>query len=241
MRSCPNCKTEIEDRYLHCWTCGSKLTATQPVTNKAVAPQFASVETKADLPDNQWVQDNQTRMRTCPNCKTEIEDKYSHCWNCGSKFTATQPMIEKRLAAAPQFPSVKENQTRATTCPNCKREIEDKYSHCWNCGSKLVATQPVTKKPVAPQFTSVETDANLPKGIWWWFRLLPVRIVLGLVMLGILKILGSTFLGTYGLYIFIGAAVVAMLIILWRSFHRDPIEGVGIELLHHTRRDGETE
>jgi hypothetical protein len=181
MRTCPNCKTEIEDKYSHCWNCGSKLIATQPVTKKTVpvAPQFASVDTHANLPNEQWVQQNQTRLRTCPNCNTEIEDKYSHCWNCGSKLTATQPM---------------------------------------------------TKKPVSavPRFTSVETEANLPNVKW--FRLLPVRIVLGLVMLGILKILSSAFVGTYGLYIFIGAAVVAMLIILWRFFRRDPTEGVGIEL-----------
>jgi len=181
-------------------------------------------------------------MRTCPNCKTEIEDSYFHCWNCGSKLTATRPVITKTVPAAQEFASVptdanlrdQENKTRMRTCPNCKTEVEDRYSHCWNCGSKLTATQPITKKPVSgvPQFTSVETEANIPNVKW--LRFLPVRIVLGLVMLGILKILSSAFLGTYGLYIFIGAAVVAMLIILWRFFHRDPTEGVGIELTHHT-------
>ena len=183
MRTCPNCNTEIEDNYFHCWNCGSRLTATQPVITKTVpaAPEFASVETGANLPDHKWVQENQTRMRTCPNCKTEIEDGYSHCWNCGSKLTATQPSTKKPLSGVLRF-------------------------------------------------TSVETEANLPKVKGWWFKIPGVRLILGLVMLGILKILGSAFLGTYGLYIFIGAAVLAMLIILWRFFHRDPIEGVGIEL-----------
>ena len=46
----------------------------------------------------------------------------------------------------------------------------------------------------------------------------------------VLKILTSQFFGAYGLYIFVGLALVALILILWRSFRRDPTEGVGIKL-----------
>jgi hypothetical protein len=118
-------------------------------------------------------------------------------------------------------------------CPNCKSEIEDKHLHCWNCGSKQAVRQ-FPKQPSAavavPRFTSLETDANLPKVRGWWFRLPGSRIVIYLLMAGVLKVLSSTFFGSYGLYIFIGVAICAMMIILWRFFHHDPTDGVGIKL-----------
>jgi hypothetical protein len=40
----------------------------------------------------------------------------------------------------------------------------------------------------------------------------------------------SSFLGTYGLYIVVGVAVISLVIILWRFFRRDPADGVGIKL-----------
>ena len=51
-----------------------------------------------------------------------------------------------------------------------------------------------------------------------------------LVIFVVFKILASQFFGTYGLYIFVGVALIALILILWRSFRRDANEGVGIDL-----------
>ena len=53
---------------------------------------------------------------------------------------------------------------------------------------------------------------------------------LALVIFVIFKILASRFFGTYGLYIFVAVALIALILILWRFFHRDTSEGVGINL-----------
>jgi hypothetical protein len=50
------------------------------------------------------------------------------------------------------------------------------------------------------------------------------------VFLLIFKITASPFLGKYGVYIDTGVSVTALAISLWRSFRRDPMEGVGIKL-----------
>jgi hypothetical protein len=59
-------------------------------------------------------------------------------------------------------------------------------------------------------------------------RILSYAVVL--VASVILKILSSRFFGSYGLYIFVALALVALILILWRSFRRDKTEGVGINL-----------
>ena len=46
----------------------------------------------------------------------------------------------------------------------------------------------------------------------------------------IFKIASSRFLGTYGLYIVSGVAVIALVVILWGFFRRDPNDGVGVKL-----------
>lgn len=65
----------------------------------------------------------------------------------------------------------------------------------------------------------------------WIMRRGPLqRIVLLLGILLIFKIFSSRFLGTYGLYIVSGVAVIALVIILWGFFRRDPNDGVGVKL-----------
>ena len=59
-------------------------------------------------------------------------------------------------------------------------------------------------------------------------RILSYALVVAIFI--VLKILSSQFFGAYGLYIFIAVAVIALLLILWRSFRRDTSEGVGIKL-----------
>ena len=65
----------------------------------------------------------------------------------------------------------------------------------------------------------------------WIFRRGPLqRITLLLGILIVFKIFSAPFIGTYGLYIVVGVAVITLVIILWRFFRRDPNDGVGIKL-----------
>ena len=61
----------------------------------------------------------------------------------------------------------------------------------------------------------------------FWFGL---GVVLVKVFVVLDKFFGSPFLGKYGLYIVIAGGVIALILILWRSFRRDPSEGVGVKL-----------
>lgn len=56
------------------------------------------------------------------------------------------------------------------------------------------------------------------------------KLALFLITIVLFKIVTAPFLGKYGVYIVTGVAVIALVIILWRFFHRDPGEGVGIKL-----------
>ena len=120
-------------------------------------------------------------------------------------------------------------------CSNCGNGVEDKYAHCWQCGAPKAAgrtTQPAqaTAKAV-PEFASYEELAHVPSRPMWIMRRGPLqRIVFLVSILLILKIASSRFLGAYGLYIVSGVAVIALVIILWGFFRRDPNEGVGVKL-----------
>ncbi len=120
-------------------------------------------------------------------------------------------------------------------CSNCGTAIEDKYAHCWQCGApnavKQRAPGPPVEQSAVPGFASYEQLAKVPSRPMWLFRRGPLQkifyLLLGVV---ILKVLSSRFLGTYGVYIVGGVGVIALAIILWRSFRRDPTEGVGVKL-----------
>ena len=118
-------------------------------------------------------------------------------------------------------------------CSNCGTGIEDKYAHCWQCGAAN-AVKRTTQAPPAksvPGFTSYEDLAKVPPQPMWIFRRGPLqKITFLLGLLIVFKILSAPFLGTYGLYIVAGVAVIALVIILWRFFRRDPNEGVGVKL-----------
>ena len=65
----------------------------------------------------------------------------------------------------------------------------------------------------------------------WIMRRGPLqRIVMLVIILTIFKVASSRFLGAYGVYIVAGVAVIALVIILWKFFRRDPNEGVGVKL-----------
>ena len=119
-------------------------------------------------------------------------------------------------------------------CSNCGTGIEDKYAHCWQCGAKnAVRTrqEPPPSQKAVPGFESYEELAKVPSRPIWIFRRGPLQRIVGLVaIVSLFKILSAPFLGTYGVYIVAGVAVIALIIILWGFFRRDPSEGVGIKL-----------
>lgn len=120
-------------------------------------------------------------------------------------------------------------------CSNCGTGIEDKYAHCWQCGERN-ALKPIMQNTSAapkavPGFASYEELAHVPSRPMWLFRRGPLqRLTFLLGFMAILKIGSAPFLGTYGLYIVVGVAVISLVIILWRFFRRDPTDGVGIKL-----------
>ena len=120
-------------------------------------------------------------------------------------------------------------------CSNCGTGIEDNYAHCWQCGERNVLKQTTQNTSVAaktvPGFASYEELAHVPSRPMWLFRRGPLQKLA--IMLGtqvVFKIGSAPFLGTYGLYIVVGVAVISLVIILWRFFRRDPADGVGIKL-----------
>jgi len=85
-----------------------------------------------------------------------------------------------------------------------------------------------------PEFASFEQLAPEPASHQWVFRRGPMTRILSYAVVGVFliisKILASRFFGAYGLYIFIALALIALILILWKSFRRDTSEGVGIKL-----------
>ena len=118
-------------------------------------------------------------------------------------------------------------------CSNCGNGVEDKYAHCWQCGAPKVVSRPTqtTEATSVPEFASYEELAHVPARPMWIMRRGPLqRIVLLLSVLILFKIFSSRFLGAYGVYIVAGVAVIALIIILWGFFRRDPNDGVGVKL-----------
>lgn len=120
-------------------------------------------------------------------------------------------------------------------CTNCGTGIEDKYAHCWQCGAANVVKQrtepPRVSEKQVPQFSSYEELAKVPSRPPWIMRRGPLqRIILLAGIVTIFKIASAPIVGRYGLYVVIGVAVIALLVILYRFFRRDPAEGVGIKL-----------
>ena len=133
-------------------------------------------------------------------------------------------------------------------CSNCGTGIEDKYAHCWQCGApnavkqrtqtptgESAATPSSTAGPEqksVPDFASYEQLAHVPSRPMWLMRRGPLqRLFYFLLAIILVKVVGSAFLGKYGVYIVAGVAVVALIMILWGFFRRrDPTENVGIKL-----------
>ena len=120
-------------------------------------------------------------------------------------------------------------------CNTCGNGIEDKYAHCWQCGAPKPVRPPAPAASVptkaVPEFASYEDLAHVPSRPMWIMRRGPLqRIVFLLGLVVIVKILASRFVGTYGVYIVAGVALIALILILWSFFRRDPNEGVGVKL-----------
>jgi hypothetical protein len=120
-------------------------------------------------------------------------------------------------------------------CNTCGNGIEDKYAHCWQCGAAKPVKRVKREAPPAPEavpgFASYEELAKVPSRPIWIFRRGPLQR--GVMFVGIIllfKIISAPFLGKYGVYIVAGVAVIALVLILWGFFRRDPNEGVGVKL-----------
>ncbi|MEI6765807.1 MAG: zinc ribbon domain-containing protein [Bacteroidota bacterium] len=57
-------------------------------------------------------------MKTCPNCKTSMDDNFDVCWNCGYSLPEERVIEEKEYAES---------------CPNCGITLDSNYQFCPNC------------------------------------------------------------------------------------------------------------
>lgn len=120
-------------------------------------------------------------------------------------------------------------------CSTCGNGIEEKYAHCWQCGAPKAVKRTMPKAAVptkaVPEFASYEELAHVPARPMWIMRRGPLqRIVILVGFLILIRVLSSRFLGTYGVYMVAGVALIALILILWGFFRRDPNEGVGVKL-----------
>ena len=61
-------------------------------------------------------------MKTCPNCKAEVDDNFELCWNCQYCFTDAQVL--------------KDNEFKLI-CPGCNAEIDSNLHFCPYCKHDL--------------------------------------------------------------------------------------------------------
>ncbi|HJT66537.1 MAG TPA: hypothetical protein VJ749_08790 [Pyrinomonadaceae bacterium] len=120
-------------------------------------------------------------------------------------------------------------------CSNCGTGIEDQYAHCWQCGAPNAVKRPAQTAPreekSVPGFASYEELAHVPSRPMWFLRRGPLqRLFYFLLIIIIVKVLGSQFLGKYGVYIVAGVGVIGLILVLRGFFRRDPNEGVGVKL-----------
>ena len=120
-------------------------------------------------------------------------------------------------------------------CNTCGNGIEDKYAHCWQCGAakpvKRSRQEAPRRQDAGPAFASYEELAKVPSRPIWIMRRGPLqRGVIFVAVVLLVKIISAPFVGKYGVYIVAGVAVIALVLILWGFFRRDPNEGVGIKL-----------
>ena len=117
--------------------------------------------------------------------------------------------------------------------------MEDKYSHCWQCGAKrVVGVKPRTQTIETSAVPKFESYEELAKPQPFIFRLFlrrsifrrPLMILASFLLLALLKFFDSPFLGKYGLYIVIVGGILGLILILWGHFRRDPTEGSGVKL-----------
>ena len=89
----------------------------------------------------------------------------------------------------------------------------------------------MTEQKSVPEFASYEELAHVPSRPMWFLRRGPLqRLFYFLLVIILVKVVGSQFLGKYGVYMVAAVAVIALIMILWGFFRRDPAEGVGVKL-----------
>lgn len=70
-------------------------------------------------------------MKTCPNCKADVDDNFEFCWNCQYSFTDEQVL--------------KENEVKLI-CPECKAEIDSNLHYCLYCKHNLNAVVEIDRQ-----------------------------------------------------------------------------------------------
>jgi len=80
-------------------------------------------------------------MKSCPNCKVEVEDHFELCWNCQYSFSDAQVL--------------KENEFNLI-CPACNVEIEASLNFCPNCKHDLRSVIEVDKHGVPGPVKQIE-------------------------------------------------------------------------------------
>jgi len=111
-------------------------------------------------------------------------------------------------------------------CATCQTKIEERYSHCWNCGRQRTL-EPTLEAAAVPKLSTLDELAPEPKRS---SRISTLDLFITLVMAAIFRAVVFRFLGRYGVYISIILGTGAIGFILWRVFKKDPQEGVGIKL-----------
>lgn len=72
-------------------------------------------------------------MKTCPNCKSEVDDNFELCWNCQYSFTDAQVL--------------KHNEFKLI-CPECNAEIDSDLHFCPHCKHDINAVVEIDKNTI---------------------------------------------------------------------------------------------
>jgi Zn finger protein HypA/HybF involved in hydrogenase expression len=80
-------------------------------------------------------------MKTCPNCKAEVDDNFELCWNCQYSFTDAQVL--------------KDNEFKLI-CPECDSEIDSSLRFCPNCKHDLNSVIEIDKHGIPNPVIQIE-------------------------------------------------------------------------------------
>jgi len=80
-------------------------------------------------------------MKTCPNCKSEVEDNFELCWNCQYSFTDAQVLADNEFKVV---------------CPSCNAEIDANLNFCPYCKQDLSAISVVANHDISDPVAQID-------------------------------------------------------------------------------------